>query len=94
MDFLVHLTTHLPGGMDPADRADLVTREGQSGAEFYSSGVIRQIWRVPGRLENYGIWNCPDADALHAAITSLPAWPWMSVEVTPLTRHPLTKDKS
>ena len=52
-------------------------------------GVIRAIWRVPGRLANRGIWTTADATALHDALSSLPMWPYMDVVVTPLAAHPL-----
>jgi muconolactone delta-isomerase len=35
------------------------------------------------------VWTADDADALHAALTSLPIAPWTDFEVAPLARHPL-----
>ena len=44
------------------------------------------MWRVPGRTANWGIWEAADATALHAAITSLPLFPYLDVEVIALEK--------
>ena len=90
MHFLVQIDTSLPADMPLSVRDALLQREFDRGTVLRSDGVIKAIWRVPGRLANVGIWNAPDADTLDTAITSLPAWPWMSVTVTPLAVHPLS----
>jgi muconolactone D-isomerase len=89
MDFLVELSTALPPTWLPEIRDELLAREAARGAELRESGVLRALWRLPGRLANVGIWSVPDTGALHAALTSLPAWPWMTVRVTALAPHPL-----
>ncbi|MHB8490215.1 MAG: muconolactone Delta-isomerase, partial [Candidatus Dormibacteria bacterium] len=52
------------------------------------SGVIRRLWRVPGRRANWGVWEARDATALHGFLTSLPMYPWLSIAVHPLAAHP------
>ena len=44
---------------------------------------------LPGRKGNVGIWSARDADQLTEALESLPIWPLITVEVTPLATHPL-----
>jgi muconolactone D-isomerase len=90
MQFLVEIDTSLPADMPTETRDELLRRETEQGTILRRDGVIDAIWRVPGRLANVGIWNARDTDSLHAAITSLPAWPWMSVKVTALASHPLS----
>jgi muconolactone D-isomerase len=92
MYFHVEADTHLPADMSIADRDDLVARESAAGAEHVAAGRLVHIWRVPGRQSNIAIWSCADADELHLALTSLPAWPWMTITVRPLARHPLGTD--
>ena len=75
--------------MEDAERARLIEAERVRGRELAEHGVIRAIWRVPGRFANRAIWSAPDATALHEAITSLPLWPYIDVVVTPLARHDL-----
>jgi muconolactone D-isomerase len=89
MDFLVEIAVALPAGMPAAERAALLERERQRGSELRAAGTLERIWRLPGRLANVGIWTTPDAEALHAALTSLPVWPHAEITVTVLARHPL-----
>jgi muconolactone D-isomerase len=89
MDFLVKLEIRLPADMSLEDRLKLLDREAERGQELFESGMITGIWRLPGELANVGIWSAADPDTLHAAIASLPAWPWMTVTVSALSTHPL-----
>ena len=88
MEFLVHIEVGWPGDGDRAERDRLVAAEGARARELAAEGVIQRLWRIPGRWANWGIWVAPDATALHAAISSLPLYPWLSVEVHPLAAHP------
>lgn len=89
MEFLVELSTALPADWTAERRADLLAREAERGAQLREANVLAALWRLPGRLANVGIWSVPDAAARHDALTSLPAWPWMTVRVTALAPHPL-----
>ena len=42
----------------------------------------------PARWANCGLWEAPDATAIHDAVTSLPMWPYLDVTVHPLGAHP------
>ncbi len=48
-----------------------------------------RIWRLPGRFANVSLYRTADATELHAALTSLPLWPFMDVRVEALAVHPL-----
>lgn len=89
MNFLVEIEVSLPPALDSDSRRELQAAEFERGSALARDGVIRAIWRVPGRLANRGIWTTPDATALHDALSSLPMWPYMDVVVTPLAEHPL-----
>jgi muconolactone D-isomerase len=88
MEFLVHIEVRWPGDGDPAEHARLVEAERARARELAAAGTIRRLWRIPGRRANYGLWAAPDATALHDAISSLPFFPWLDVEVTALAEHP------
>jgi muconolactone delta-isomerase len=90
--FLVQIEIALPPDLDADTLAALGEAEARRGVELQDAGTIERIWRVPGRRANVGIWRAADADALHAAIASLPMWPYMDVSVTVLARHPLEQD--
>ena len=89
MEFLVQIQVRVPPEMSPEELADIVQRETVRGRELQEAGTIVRIWRVAGRRANAGIWRAETGDELHAAITSLPAFPWLEVDVTPLATHPL-----
>ena len=88
MEFLVEIEVSFPPDGDPRQKADLIAAEGRRAKELVAEGIVRRLWRQPGRWANFGIWEAPDATALHTAIASLPFYPWLKVVVRPLAAHP------
>ena len=88
MEFLVHIQVQWPPDGDPEQRAKLIAAEAARSKELAAAGTIKRVWRIPGQWANYGLWEAPDATAVHAALSSLPFFPWLKVEVTPLAAHP------
>lgn len=88
MEFLVHIEVGWPPDGDDRRLAELTAAERARAVELIEEGIIRRLWRVPGQSANYGLWEAPDATALHHAIASLPFFPWLAVEVVPLAAHP------
>jgi muconolactone D-isomerase len=86
MDFLVHMQVGAIG--DPALERSLREQEAARARELAAAGVLRRLWRVPGRRANWGVWSAADADALHAALSSLPLFPYLDISVHPLAAHP------
>ena len=89
MEFLVEIDIRIPPELDGARRSALITAELERGTALAEAGLLRAVWRVPGRFANRAIWSAPDATVLHEALTSLPLWPYMDVTVTALARHGL-----
>lgn len=87
MEFLVHIEINWPPDADPAHKEQLFTAELGRGQELARTGIMKRLWRVPGRWANWGLWEAEDATVLHEAVSSLPLWPWMAVTVHPLARH-------
>jgi muconolactone D-isomerase len=87
--FLVQIEVQLPGAMPDDERERLLAAELERGRELVEAGAISAIWRIPGGLRNVGIWEAPDATALHQRIASLPLYRWLRSDVTPLADHPL-----
>ena len=87
-EYLVHIEVHWPPDGDPAKRDELMAAERARGQELVEAGVIRRLWRVPGRWANWGVWRAASPDDLHAALASLPFFPWLDIEVIPLAGHP------
>ena len=88
MEFLVNVEVNWPPDGDSGNLAELIAAERVRAAELVAEGAILRLWRIPGRRANWGLWEASDATAMHQAISSLPLFPWLSVEVEPLARHP------
>jgi len=88
MEYLVHITIALPPGMPGDERQELYAAESVQAASLAKAGRLVRLWRIPGRTANWGLWQANDATELHDALTSLPLWPYMDIEVIPLARHP------
>jgi muconolactone D-isomerase len=87
VEFLVYIRVELPADYDSERVKTLREEEAARGVELYEDGVIRRIWRVPGRREAVGIWQAADPTELHELLASLPLFPWCDIEVTPLATH-------
>jgi muconolactone D-isomerase len=87
MEFLVAIEIDLPADLDSAEFDRLRSAEEKRAAVLAADGLLRRIWRVPGRRANWGLWQASDATELHAALESLPMWPWMEITVHPLAEH-------
>lgn len=88
MEFLVEMEVKWPPDGDPERRAALGEAEHKRAMELAKAGLLKRLWRVPGRIANFGLWEAPDATELHKAIASLPLFPWIEVKVHPLAKHP------
>jgi muconolactone D-isomerase len=88
MLFHVRMDVHLPHGLEPAHRADLVNRERSYSQELQRTGKWRHLWRVVGEYSNISIFEVEDNDELHALLSGLPLFPFMKITVTPLATHP------
>jgi muconolactone D-isomerase len=89
MEFLVHIDISLPHGLPEERRRELVAAEQDRARELIEQGLLVRIWRLPGRFANISLYRAADATELHAALTSLPLWPYMDVRVEALAVHPL-----
>ena len=89
MEFLVQIQVTLPPELSNGSRQELMLRELVRGRELMNEGVIRRIWRIPGRTANVGIWDADEPTVLHEALSSLPMFPYIDATVTPLATHPL-----
>jgi muconolactone D-isomerase len=88
VEFLLHIEVTWPPDGDPEERQRRIEAEQQRAHELAVAGVIKRVWRVPGRWASWGLWVAHDATAIHEAVTSLPMWPYLDVEVFPLAAHP------
>jgi muconolactone D-isomerase len=87
MEFLVEIEVSLPVEMPAQERERLMEAEMRRGRELKAAGAIVRMWRIPGRTANVGIWEAPEPTALHAALCSLPMFPYLRADVRPLATH-------
>ena len=88
MLFQVEMDVRLPHDM-PADQADELKRVEKARAQqLQRDGKWRHLWRVAGHYANVSIFDVASHGELHEILTSLPLFPFMTMKVTALCRHP------
>jgi len=88
MLFHVEMDVRIPRDV-PAERAESLKQAERARAQdLQRAGVWRHLWRVVGRYSNLSIFDVSDAQELHDILSNLPLFPFMTIRVTPLCRHP------
>jgi muconolactone delta-isomerase len=87
-EFLTTFTISVPEGTPRRTVHDTEAREAQRAKELAGQGHLLRLWKLPGQSRALGLWNARDPAEMQAILKSLPLDPWMTVETTPLTRHP------
>jgi len=78
----------IPLNMEETKVAELKATEKMLSQELQEQGKWRHIWRLAGEYSNFSIFDVDSHEELHEILMSLPLYPYMKVEVTPLLRHP------
>jgi len=87
-EFLTTFTISVPEGTPSRTVYDTEAREARRAKELAGQGHLLRLWKLPGESRALGLWNARDPAEMQAILKSLPLDPWMTVETTPLTRHP------
>jgi len=88
VEFLVHIEVRWPSDGDAAELARLTAAEHDRAVALAGEGTLKRLWRIPGKRANWGLWVAPDATQLHTALTSLPFFPWLTIDVHAVGAHP------
>jgi muconolactone D-isomerase len=88
MLFHVRMDVAIPPALDPDLRTRLIADERERALNLQRSGVWPQLWRIVGKYSNISIFDVDSGDELHALLSSLPLYPYMTIEVIPLAKHP------
>jgi muconolactone D-isomerase len=88
MLFHVRMDVQLPASMPADQAAQLKADEKALAQRLQEEGQWRHLWRIAGQYANVSIFDVADNEALHALLLSLPLFPYMKIDVTPLCRHP------
>jgi muconolactone D-isomerase len=88
MLYHVRMDVHPPRDM-PAEAFDALRAAEKARAEaLQREGKWRHLWRIAGAYANVSVFDVADHDELHAILGTLPLFPFMTIAVTPLARHP------
>jgi muconolactone delta-isomerase len=87
-EFLTSFTVTIPQGTPAQTVEDTKAREAERVYELARQGHVRRLWALPGQGRALGLWQAQDAAEMQAILKSLPLDAWMTVQTTPLTRHP------
>jgi muconolactone D-isomerase len=88
MLFHVEMSVHLPPDMDPEKAARLKADEKAFSQQLQKDGVWRHLWRIAGQYANISIFDVESAGQLNDLLMQLPLYPYMTLEVRALCRHP------
>jgi muconolactone D-isomerase len=88
MLYLVRMDVHLPNDMPMAQADEIKAREKAYSQELQRQGKWQQLHRVAGEYANYSIFDVESNDELHTILSALPLFPYMTMKVTALARHP------
>jgi muconolactone delta-isomerase len=87
-EFLTVFAIAIPEGTPAQAVADTEAREAERAKELAGQGHLLRLWALPGHGRTLGLWQASGPAELQAMLRSLPLDPWMTVQTTPLTRHP------
>jgi len=88
MLFKVEMKVNLPADM-PSETAEAIKVKEKAYAQaLQQEGKWRHLWRIAGSYANVSIFDVQDNAELHDIVGSLPLFPYMDIQVTPLCRHP------
>jgi muconolactone D-isomerase len=93
VEFLVRTENRLPPDTPDEMREQLRKAERERARQLRDAGILKRLWRVPGRNATVGLYEADDPAALHDALTSLPMWKWMDITVEALATHPQEQQK-
>ncbi|MDH6675999.1 muconolactone D-isomerase [Rhodococcus sp. LBL1] len=85
--FHVRMDVDIPRDLDPQVREDTITREKEYSQDLQRRGAWIHLWRIVGQYSNVSIFDVESADELHEILWNLPLFPYMTIDVTPLTKH-------
>jgi muconolactone D-isomerase len=88
MLFHVRMDVNLPPTLPAAQADELKAVEKARAQELQRQGKWRHLWRIAGQYANVSLFDVESVDELHTLLSTLPLFPYMQIQVTPLCRHP------
>lgn len=88
MLYLAEMDVHIPESWSEEKIADYVAREQETSQKWQRSGKWVYLWRVAGQYSNVSVIEAESPDEFHQIISSLPLFPYMTIKVKSLCKHP------
>lgn len=88
MLFLVKMKVVWPRDMPPEDAKALQVAERNYSADLQRKGIWKHLWRISGVFGNISVFDVQSHEELHDVLTNLPFFPFITLEITPLSEHP------
>jgi muconolactone delta-isomerase len=90
-EFLVTFTPDAPAGTPAQEVEEATAREAERARELAKQGHLTRLWALPakqGVSSALGLWRADGAGGMQAILESLPLYPYVRTEATPLSPHP------
>jgi muconolactone delta-isomerase len=87
-EFFTYFTRAVPPGTPAAAVAEAEAGEAERTRDLAGQGHLVRLWVLPEAGRALGLWRASDATRLQADLESLPLYPWLTVQTTPLSPHP------
>ena len=87
-EFFTYFTRAVPPGTPAAAVAGAEAGEAERTRDLAGQGHLVRLWVLPEAGRALGLWRAGDAAQLQAILESLPLYPWLTVQTTPLSPHP------
>lgn len=88
MLFMARMDVTFPPHLTAEQIADLQAREKEYSGSLQRSGKMAGIWRIVGEYANHSLFDVDSNDELHEILSGFPMYPYMTIRVTPLAKHP------
>jgi muconolactone delta-isomerase len=87
-EFLTTFTAVLPADTAPDTLEDMNKREADRDRELAAQGHLERLWGLETEGQTLGLWRASDMGEMNAVLATLPLYPWMTMQTTPLSAHP------
>lgn len=88
MLYVVEMDVNIPTTWSEEKIQDYIIREKETSQRWQKSGKWVYLWRVAGKYSNISVIEAESPDELHEIISSLPLFPYMTIKITSVCKHP------
>lgn len=88
MLYHVKMDVNIPLDFDKQKIEEIKATEKAYSQKLQQQGKWRHLWRISGQYSNISIFDVASNEELHNILQGLPLYPFMTIQVMPLNRHP------